>query len=126
MSSCKMTSLSFLPSHLLMNHKSCSASPEKPVMTQIPAEVEAGSIITVSCSVTHTCSSHPPEFSWSVPALTREAEHTLLPQGAWKTNSTITFLADGGDGEKSLTCTATYWRGKKQSSTIQMTVKGQW
>lgn len=95
-------------------------------MTQIPEEVDAGAVVTVSCSVTHTCSSHPPEFSWSVSDLTKEATHTMLPQGTWKTTSTITFLADGGDGEKRLTCTATYWRGKKQSSSAQLTVKGQW
>lgn len=95
-------------------------------MTQIPEEVDAGAVVTVSCSVTHTCSSHPPEFSWSVSELTREATHTFLSQGTWKTTSTITFLADGGDGEKSLTCTATYWGNRKQSSTAQLTVKGQW
>lgn len=95
-------------------------------MTEIPKEVYAGAVVTVSCSVTHTCSSHPPEFSWSVPDLAREATQNLLPQGTWKTTSTIKFLADGGDGEKSVTCTATYWRGRKQSSTTQLMVKGQW
>ncbi|XP_056901509.1 uncharacterized protein LOC130532721 isoform X2 [Takifugu flavidus] len=100
------------------------ASPDKPAMTQIPTEVDAGTIVTVSCSVTHTCSSHPPEFSWSVSNLTSEATHTLLPQGVWKSTSTITFMADGGDGEKSLTCTASYWRGRKQATTGQLTVKG--
>lgn len=95
-------------------------------MSQIPKEVDAGAVVTVSCSVTHTCPSHPPELSWSVSDLTREATHTMSPQGTWKTTSTITFLADGGDGEKSLTCTATYWGGKKQSSSAQLTVTGQW
>lgn len=94
-------------------------------MTKIPEEVDAGAVVTVSCSVTHTCSSHPPEFSWSVSDLTKEATHTMSPQGTWKTTSTITFLADGGDGEKRLTCTATYWRGRKQSSSAQLIVKGQ-
>uniref|UniRef100_A0A674P7A2 Ig-like domain-containing protein n=1 Tax=Takifugu rubripes TaxID=31033 RepID=A0A674P7A2_TAKRU len=103
-----------------------NTSPDKPAMTQIPTEVDAGTIVTVSCSVTHTCSSHPPEFSWSVSNLTSEATHTLLPQGVWKSTSTITFMADGGDGEKSLTCTASYWRGRKQATTGQLTVKGQW
>lgn len=92
----------------------------------MPEEVDAGAVVTVSCSVTHTCPSHPPEFSWSVSELTKEATHTLLPQGAWKTTSTITFLADGGDGEKSLSCTAAYWRSRKQSSSGRLTVKGQW
>lgn len=95
-------------------------------MTQLPDEVDAGSVVKVSCSVTHTCSSHPPKFSWSVSNLTSEATHTSLPQGIWKMTSTITFLAESGDGERSLTCTATYWRGRKQSSTALLIVTGQW
>ncbi|TMS11328.1 Myelin-associated glycoprotein [Larimichthys crocea] len=102
------------------------ASLEKPVMTQVPKEVEAGSTISVSCSVTHTCPSHPPVFSWSVPNLTSAVSHTGLPgsRGSWETTSTITFMAAGGDGEKSLTCTATSWREKQQASTVKLTVKG--
>ncbi|XP_042346437.1 uncharacterized protein LOC121946082 isoform X2 [Plectropomus leopardus] len=100
------------------------ASPEKPVMTSVPTEVDAGSTITVSCSVTHTCSSHPPEFSWSFPSLTSEVTQTTTAQGIWEMTSTITFVAAGGDGVKNLTCTANFWRGKKRASTVQLTVKG--
>ncbi|XP_039661215.1 uncharacterized protein LOC120561937 [Perca fluviatilis] len=100
------------------------ASPEKPVMTSVPAEVDAGSMITVSCSVTHTCPSHPPVFSWSVSPLTSEVTHTWTPQGIWETTSNITFTAAGGDGVKNLTCTAISWLGKQRASTVQMTVKG--
>ncbi|XP_074510099.1 uncharacterized protein LOC141779249 isoform X2 [Sebastes fasciatus] len=100
------------------------ASPEKPVMTSVPAEVDAGSTITVSCSVTHTCPSHPPVFTWSVPNLTSEVAHTWMPQGIWETTSTITFMAAGGDGVKSLTCTAIFWRGKQRAGTVELTVKG--
>eukprot|EP00064_Thunnus_orientalis_P016176 superscaffoldBa00003149_g16239 len=100
------------------------ASPDKPVMTPVPAEVDAGSTITVSCSVTHTCSSHPPVFSWSVHELTTEVTHTWTPQGIWETTSTITFTAAGGDGPQDLTCTAMFWRGKQQASTVKLNVKG--
>lgn len=103
----------------------CSASPEKPVMSQVPKEVYAGSTINVSCSVTHTCASHPPEFSWSVSNLTNEVEHTMMSRGVWQITSMITFTADGGDGVKHLTCTATFWRGKQQASTVTLSVKGQ-
>uniref|UniRef100_A0A8C9Z8N7 Ig-like domain-containing protein n=1 Tax=Sander lucioperca TaxID=283035 RepID=A0A8C9Z8N7_SANLU len=98
----------------------CSASPDKPMMTSVPAEVDAGSTITVSCSVTHTCPSHPPVFSWSVPHLTSEVTHTWTPQGIWETTSTITFMAAGGDGVKNLTCTAISWGGKQRSYTIHI------
>ncbi|XP_051261580.1 myelin-associated glycoprotein isoform X2 [Dicentrarchus labrax] len=100
------------------------ASPEKPVMTSVPAEVDAGSTITVSCSVMHTCPSHPPVLSWSVPSLTSEVIHTSMQQGIWQTTSTISFMVAGGDGVKNLTCTAISWRGKQQANTVKLTVKG--
>ncbi|XP_035528098.1 uncharacterized protein LOC118335777 isoform X2 [Morone saxatilis] len=100
------------------------ASPEKPVMTPVPAEVDAGSTITVSCSVTHTCPSHPPVVSWSVPSLTSEVIHTSMQQGIWQTTSTISFMVAGGDGVKNLTCTAISWRDKQQANTVKLTVKG--
>uniref|UniRef100_A0A8P4G896 Ig-like domain-containing protein n=1 Tax=Dicentrarchus labrax TaxID=13489 RepID=A0A8P4G896_DICLA len=99
-------------------------SPEKPVMTSVPAEVDAGSTITVSCSVMHTCPSHPPVLSWSVPSLTSEVIHTSMQQGIWQTTSTISFMVAGGDGVKNLTCTAISWRGKQQANTVKLTVKG--
>lgn len=111
---------------MFASNSPCSASPEKPAMSPLPKEVHAGSTINVSCSVAHTCASHPPEFSWSVPNLTSELEHIMVSQGTWKITSIITFMADGGDGLKHLTCTATFWRGKQQTSTSTLRVKGQY
>ncbi|XP_030249186.1 uncharacterized protein LOC115567089 isoform X1 [Sparus aurata] len=100
------------------------ASPATPVMTPVPTEVDAGSTITVSCSVMHTCSSHPPEFSWSVSNVTSKVTDTSTEQGIWERTSTITFMVTGRDGVHSLTCTATFWRGKQQASSVELTVKG--
>ncbi|XP_041834941.1 uncharacterized protein LOC121635704 [Melanotaenia boesemani] len=100
------------------------ASPDKPEMSSVPAEVDAGSSVTVSCSVSHTCPSHPPEFSWSVPNISSEVSDTLLSRGVWQRTSTITFVVAGGDGAQSLTCTAIFWREKQQASTAMLTVKG--
>uniref|UniRef100_A0A671XJ31 Ig-like domain-containing protein n=1 Tax=Sparus aurata TaxID=8175 RepID=A0A671XJ31_SPAAU len=99
------------------------ASPATPVMTPVPTEVDAGSTITVSCSVMHTCSSHPPEFSWSVSNVTSKVTDTSTEQGIWERTSTITFMVTGRDGVHSLTCTATFWRGKQQASSVELTVK---
>ncbi|KAK5862485.1 hypothetical protein PBY51_017876 [Eleginops maclovinus] len=100
------------------------ASPEKPVMTPVPAEVDAGFTINVSCSVIHTCVSHPPVFSWSVPIITSKVKNTMMTMGVWEMTSTITFIAAGGDGVINLTCTAISWRDKQRASTVQLTVKG--
>ncbi|XP_047453824.1 uncharacterized protein LOC125015854 isoform X3 [Mugil cephalus] len=96
------------------------ASPGKPEMTTIPAEVDADSTLTVSCSVTHTCPSHAPQFSWSVPSITSDVSHTLMSGGVWQTTSTITFRAAG---VRNLTCTATFWPENQQASTVQLNVK---
>ncbi|KAM9723396.1 uncharacterized protein ACNS7B_018820 [Menidia menidia] len=100
------------------------ASPDKPVMTTVPTEVDAGSTVKVSCSVSHTCSSHPPVFSWSVPYTTSEVSDVSLSRGIWQRMSTISFTVPGGDGHKNLTCTATFWREKQQANTVSFTVKG--
>ncbi|KAM4735172.1 uncharacterized protein FYW61_005721 isoform 2-T2 [Anableps anableps] len=100
------------------------ASPDKPVMSSVPAEVNAGSAVTVSCSVSYSCSSHPPAFSWSVPFINNEVSDTLLSRGVWKRTSTITFVVAGGDGLKNLSCIATFWREKKQASTVTLIVQG--
>uniref|UniRef100_A0A669CUP2 Ig-like domain-containing protein n=1 Tax=Oreochromis niloticus TaxID=8128 RepID=A0A669CUP2_ORENI len=99
-------------------------SPEKPVMTPVPEEVDAGSTITVSCSVTHTCSSHPPVFSWTVSHLTSEVSHIMMSRGTWQTTSTITFIVTEGDGVRNLTCNAIFWRNREQAHTVSLNVKG--
>ncbi|XP_029360628.1 myelin-associated glycoprotein-like isoform X2 [Echeneis naucrates] len=100
------------------------ATPGKPVMSPLPKDVSAGSVITVSCSVTHTCPSHPPEFSWSIPILSSEVTHIMRTQDIWEITSTITFMVAGGDGVKNLTCTAIFWRDKQQARTVQLNVMG--
>ncbi|XP_078789267.1 myelin-associated glycoprotein-like [Oryzias latipes] len=60
-----------------------TASPEKPEITGVQAEVDAGSALTVSCSVTHTCPSHSPEFSWSVPHISSAVSDSLISGGIW-------------------------------------------
>ncbi|XP_043973386.1 myelin-associated glycoprotein isoform X2 [Gambusia affinis] len=110
-------------------HNSCvfivmKASPEKPVMSSVPAQVDAGSTVTVSCSVSHSCSSHPPTFSWSVPSINNEVSDTAISRGVWKTTSTITFVVAGGDGLRNLNCTATFWRGRNQTRTFNLIVEG--
>ncbi|XP_054882833.1 sialic acid-binding Ig-like lectin 12 [Poeciliopsis prolifica] len=100
------------------------ASPEKPVMSLVPAQVNAGSTVNVSCSVSHSCSSHPPKFSWSVPYVNNEVSDTEMSRGVWKTTSTITFVVAGGDGQRNLNCTAIFWRGKNETRTFKLIVEG--
>uniref|UniRef100_A0A3B3I6C9 Ig-like domain-containing protein n=2 Tax=Oryzias latipes TaxID=8090 RepID=A0A3B3I6C9_ORYLA len=100
------------------------ASPEKPEITGVPAEVDAGSALTVSCSVTHTCPSHSPEFSWSVPHISSAVSDSLISGGIWQRTSIINFIVAPGDGVKNLTCTASFWGEKKGVTTAALTVTG--
>ncbi|XP_055019477.1 uncharacterized protein LOC110171494 isoform X2 [Boleophthalmus pectinirostris] len=101
-----------------------NASPEKPVMTKTLPEATAGSIMTVSCSVTHTCPTRPPEFVWSIAPLTNDITHTAMKTGVWETTSNISFIVPNGDGQNSVTCTANFWRNKQESNTSHFIVKG--
>lgn len=100
------------------------ASPEKPVMTNLPPEAEAGSALTVSCSVTHTCPTRPPQFMWSIAPLTNGVTHTSLRGAVWGTTSKISFIVPEGDGTRSVTCTAHFWGQKQESGTRSFNVKG--
>ncbi|XP_072317576.1 uncharacterized protein [Eucyclogobius newberryi] len=101
-----------------------SASPDKPVMTKILPEAAAGSVVTVSCSVTHTCPTRPPEFKWSIATLTNEVTHKSLTAVVWETTSNISFTVPAEDGPKSVTCIANFWRNKQESNTSHFNVKG--
>uniref|UniRef100_A0A3B3HLV2 Ig-like domain-containing protein n=1 Tax=Oryzias latipes TaxID=8090 RepID=A0A3B3HLV2_ORYLA len=79
------------------------------IISPIQAEVDAGSALTVSCSVTHTCPSHSPEFSWSVPHISSAVSDSLISGVA------------PGDGVKNLTCTASFWGEKKGVTTVTLT-----
>uniref|UniRef100_A0A8C6SSN4 Uncharacterized protein n=1 Tax=Neogobius melanostomus TaxID=47308 RepID=A0A8C6SSN4_9GOBI len=73
------------------------------------AEEEAGSVLTVSCSVRHTCPTHPPpEFVWSIAALSNKVTHAALTVGLWETTSSISFSVPVGDGPSSVTCTVNF------------------
>lgn len=93
-------------------------------MSAVPEEVDAGSVVNVTCSVNHTCSSHPPVLTWSNHTTTTVVSHKWMGSGIWETSSTVALMPEVGDGTKKLSCTATFWREKAQTTTVQLTVKG--
>ncbi|GAA6102937.1 uncharacterized protein LOC113643680 [Tachysurus ichikawai] len=99
------------------------ASPDKPVISALPKEMEPGKRFTINCTVTHTCSSHPPTITWNVQAVREVVSHVERSAGKWETTSTITFIPTGYEEEDNLICQATFWRGKKQESSTFLSVK---
>ncbi|XP_035289668.1 myelin-associated glycoprotein-like [Anguilla anguilla] len=99
------------------------ASPSDPVMTPLPEETEEGSALSATCSVEHTCPTHPPTFTWNVKDGKTTTSHTQISRSTWKTSSTLTFIPAGDNYEEQLTCSATFWRRKRQDSSASLNVK---
>ncbi|XP_053363781.1 uncharacterized protein LOC128533521 isoform X1 [Clarias gariepinus] len=99
------------------------ASPDKPVISALPEEMEPGKRFTINCSVTHTCSSHPPIITWNVPAAREVVSHVERSAGKWETTSTITFIPTGYEAEENLICRASFWGKKNQESSALLSVK---
>ncbi|KAA0701805.1 Sialoadhesin Sheep erythrocyte receptor [Triplophysa tibetana] len=84
-------------------------APDKPVMSPIPDNIEPGTNVTIECSVKHTCPSHPPSITWSVPTAGETVKHQRMGEGVWETVSTVTFLPTACEEEVQIICNAAFW-----------------
>ncbi|CAK6960437.1 sialic acid-binding Ig-like lectin 14 [Scomber scombrus] len=77
--------------------------------------------VTASCSVSHSCPSIPPVFSWSRSGIvTRRSKR--LNKWKWEAVSTLTFQTRLSDFNKHLNCTVLFRGGKQtKNSTILQT-----
>lgn len=70
-----------------------------------------GQNVSASCSVSASCPTSPPVFTWSHSG----AEHVQtqhLQDGEWSATSTLTFQATSTDHNKPLKCTVKYKGGR--------------
>ncbi|XP_056613101.1 uncharacterized protein LOC130428843 isoform X1 [Triplophysa dalaica] len=84
-------------------------APEKLVMSPIPDNIQPGTNVTIECSVKHTCPSHPPSITWSVPTARETVKHQSMGEGVWETVSTVTFIPTGYEEEDQIICNALFW-----------------
>ncbi|KAK9962508.1 hypothetical protein ABG768_007866 [Culter alburnus] len=97
---------------------------DKPVMSSLPEDIEPGTRVTVKCSVNHTCSSHPPKITWSVPTARETISHNHMGGGVWETVSTVIFIPTGYEEKDEIVCSANFWGGKtQQNNTAFLSVK---
>ncbi|XP_048017469.1 sialoadhesin-like isoform X3 [Megalobrama amblycephala] len=89
----------------------------------IMQDIEPGAHLTVKCSVNHTCSSHPPNITWSIPTAQETISHNHMGGGVWETVSTVTFIPNGYEEKDEIVCTANFWGGKTQNNTAFLSVK---
>ncbi|KAL1261105.1 hypothetical protein QQF64_008932 [Cirrhinus molitorella] len=93
------------------------ASPDKPVMSSLPEDIDPGTRVPVKCSVNHTCSSHPPQITWSVPISQETISHNHIGGGVWETASAVTFIPSGYEDKDEIVCTAKFRGGQTQENT---------
>ncbi|KAG9334863.1 hypothetical protein JZ751_006340 [Albula glossodonta] len=98
-------------------------SPASPSLN-VTGEVSAGKAVTISCSVSHTCPSEPPQITWSHNGtLNIQSEQLQPPNGQWKVTSVLTFTPMIADHNKTLTCTAEYQQGQSAQASQLLSVK---
>lgn len=84
-------------------------------------EAETG-VKTASCSVRHSCPTHPPNFKWNHPGQTLLQTQTL-ENGQYRMNVTLTFHLMRSDHKKTLQCSVQYHGGRHQQVSKVLQVK---
>ncbi|XP_028282069.1 sialic acid-binding Ig-like lectin 14 isoform X1 [Parambassis ranga] len=95
----------------------------KPTLTHSKTAYE-GKPYTITCSVTHTCPSHPPQIKWSLKT-TEDITviHKNQQSGNWEVQSILTFVPKEKDDHTEITCTAEFNGQKTSSDTVTLYVK---
>lgn len=109
---------SFLEACVLISMK---VDPDKPYMKH-EEYFEEGKPLYFSCHARHTCPSHQPKFSWN-----RDVKDTKfyrdIGHGVWEVESVLTFTATEADDHTDITCTVTYYGGKKATTSRKLYIK---
>uniref|UniRef100_A0A673XGT7 Ig-like domain-containing protein n=1 Tax=Salmo trutta TaxID=8032 RepID=A0A673XGT7_SALTR len=84
-----------------------------------------GEVVSVSCSVSHSCPSDPPLLTWSHSG-TPSIQSQQQTNSQWEEKLTLTFRPSIADNNQPLVCTAAYKGGMTVSSSKTINVKCKW
>lgn len=88
-----------------------------PMSLSVEGEMMAGRTTSVSCSITHSCPSSLPIFTWRHPGW-EDIQQTPLEHGQLRTTSTLRLQPSREDHNKSLQCSIRYRGGEQQESML--------
>lgn len=89
----------------------------KPVLS-VEGDMRPGKQVTITCSVSHTCSSNPPTITWNHNGTVNVK--SLIES---MTTSSLSFTVIKSDNNKEIWCTAEFYGGIRSSSTTTLNVK---
>ncbi|XP_073511836.1 B-cell receptor CD22-like isoform X2 [Phyllobates terribilis] len=79
--------------------------------------------VSITCSVTHTCASSPPNITWNKPDLDLIMSHEDLDRGVWRIKSIIKYIPLYRDDKTKLTCTVTFPNRKISEQSVTLDIK---
>lgn len=100
----------------------CYTGELNPIGFSVKEEVVEGQSVSASCSVSHSCPTSPPVFTWSHPGEER-SQPQQLDDGQWTATSTLTFHPTSADHNKPLQCTVTYKGGQHHKASRILRVR---
>ncbi|XP_015254785.1 PREDICTED: myelin-associated glycoprotein-like isoform X1 [Cyprinodon variegatus] len=97
--------------------------PPKPKLGPLKTAIQ-GKPYTITCSIRHTCPSHPPKLTWTHGTVDDIIEsHEDVYSGVWQTESVLSFIPEEKDDDSLLTCTATFNGNIRSNTDFRLNVK---
>ncbi|XP_078509964.1 B-cell receptor CD22-like [Lissotriton helveticus] len=97
-------------------------TPTPPTVTY-PQRMTEGLPVAITCSVEHTCPTHPPSLAWDKIKRNVSVYHQELSDGIWRTVLLLKYTPAAEHHEEDFVCSATYPSGKSASKSISLAIR---